>query len=179
MQEKRNEFNAKNGMVITCYQFLNKHINFKMGALSGIVAGVIVFAINIEHGFWPAFAGFGKQFAFNLFMAGYNTRSCEKLANIFKKHFVSLVLGSLIPTVQAFFVLYSIHYFGGTPKPMASTLWQVPFNLGIFLFFTLVYRQIINLKRPSFKVVTEFFRVRAVLPVRKINGVLKNRRQAS
>lgn len=179
MNKTSNENHRYIGFIFNCCVFLNKHINFKMGSLSGIVTGSIVFAINIEHGFWPAFASFGKQFAFNLFMAGYNTRSCEKLAKTIKTESLSLLLGSVIPTTQAFLVLYGIHFFGDTPKPMASTLWQVPFNLVIFLVFTLIYRQIISINKASLKTVAEFFRVKAILPVKRINEGIKNRKQAS
>lgn len=178
MQKSFGKVTLNNIPFTNCCNFLNKHINFKMGVLSGFVTGSIVFAINIEHSFLPALASFGKQFIFNLLMAGFNTRSCEKLAKSINNNKLGIVLGSVIPTLQAFLILYAIHYFGATPKPMASTLWQVPFNLLIFLAFTLVYRQIIKLKKPSFNIVANIFRVKAILPVKKLNQNIKNRRQA-
>jgi hypothetical protein len=118
-----------------------RHINYKMGMLSGIFTGSVVFAINYNHGFWAALAGFAKQFAFNLFMAGYNTKTCEKLVRYIRRSGLSVMAATVIPTLQAFVVLYSIHYFGGTPKPMSSTLWQALANLAIFYTMARYYSQ--------------------------------------
>lgn len=131
--------------------FLNRHINFKIGVLSGIVTGSIVFVINIEFGFWLAFGGFIKQFVFNVLMAGYNTKSCEKIAKYINNNTLSLVSASVIPTLQAFIILFSIHYFGGTPRPMDSTLWQAVANLIFFLFMALIYRNVIHVGNISQK----------------------------
>lgn len=130
--------------------FISKHLNVKMGVLSGIVTGSIVFAINISFGFWPALVSFLNQFAFNFFVAGYNTKLCEKIAKNINYKLLALLSASIIPTLLAFVILYSIHFFGGTPRPMDSTLWQVVFNLIYFFFMALIFRDIIHIKRPSF-----------------------------
>ena len=137
--------------------FLNKHINYKMGILSGIVTGSIVFAINISFGFWPAFASFVKQFAFNLLIAGYNTKSCEKIARYINNKTLAIISASIIPTIQAFIILYSIHYFGGTPRPMGSTLWQAFANLIIFFFMALIYKDVIHINSTSLRKVINTF----------------------
>ncbi len=62
------------------YNWSSKHINYKMGSLAGLIGGGVVYYINREHGFWPAAGGFGKQFFYNLFIAGFNIKTCEKLA---------------------------------------------------------------------------------------------------
>lgn len=139
-----------------------------MGVLSGIITGSIVFAINISFGFWPAFASFVKQFAFNLLVAGYNTKSCENIAKYINNKTLALISASIIPTLQAFVILFSIHYFGGTPRPMDSTLWQAFANLGFFFFMALIYRDIIQIKSPSFRRITN------TIILRKLNHKLKN-----
>jgi len=169
----------KNDKIVMLWCFLNRHINFKMGVFSGLVAGSIVFVINMGHGMGPAFASFGKQFGFNLIMAGFNTRSCEKIAKNIPSTLLSIVMACLIPTFQAFLILYGVHYFGATPKPMASTIWQVPFNLGIFLFFALIYRDIIHLQNQKINQVSKVFRLRLLMPVKRINTIVKNRKNAS
>lgn len=131
-----------------------------MGTIAGIVTGSVVFYINIEHGFWPAFASFLKQFFFNLLMAGYNTKSCEKLARKIKNNFIGIITPTIIPTLQSFIVLYAIHYFGGTPKPMASTLWQAFPNFGFFFFMTLIYRGKLNILNNDFYKITDMFKIR-------------------
>lgn len=116
------------------------HINFKMGTLSGLFTGSVVFFINFNHGLMPGLLSFGKQFIFNLLMAGYNSKTCEKIANKFNHTGLSLFLATIIPTIQAFAVLYAVHYFGGTPKPMESTLWQAFANLGVFFILGYTYQ---------------------------------------
>lgn len=160
------------------WSFFNKHINIKMGVLSGIITGSIVFAININHGFWPAFASFWKQFVFNVFMAGYNTKTCEKLAKYITDNTLSLIGASIIPTIQAFIILYAIHYFGKTPEPMASTLWQAIINLFFFLFMALFYREVIHIKSPSFNKIIRVFKLSILRPVRKLNVIAKSKRRA-
>ncbi|MDA3891426.1 MAG: hypothetical protein PF517_07135 [Salinivirgaceae bacterium] len=179
MQKNHLENTTQNSRINIIWCFLNRHINFKIGILSGFAAGSIVFAINISHGFLPAIASLAKQFGFNLIMAGFNTRSCEKIVKKIDHNLLSLFLASVIPTLQAFLILYCIHYFGKTPKPMASTIWQVPLNLGIFLFFALVFRQVITIKSPSFKKILSAFRLRFFSQQKRLNGIGKSRKQAS
>jgi len=138
-----------------------------MGALSGIVTGSIVFAININFGFWPALASFSKQFVFNLFMAGYNTRSCEKIARYFTNKSLSVIVATIVPTLQAFIVLYSIHYFGETPKPMESTAWQIFPNLVFFLVMGLIYRNIIKVINPSIHSLLKIFKLKIIIPTKR------------
>ncbi len=124
--------------------WLNKHINFRMGCLSGIITGSIVFYINIEHGFTLALFSLLRQFSFNLFMGGFNIKVCEKVVHLIKPRRRAILLGTIIPSVQAFVILYSIHYFGNTPKPEASTYWQFGVNLIVFLIMSLYYRDTIE-----------------------------------
>lgn len=147
--------------------FINRHININMGVLSGIVTGTIVFIINISHGFWPAFGSFWKQFAFNLFMAGYNTKMCEKLSKSINNKWLAIFGATIFPTLIAFVVLYGIHYFGGTPKPMASTLWQGIANLFFFLVMSLIYANVLQIKDSSFKKVSKALKKRVLKPIMK------------
>ena len=149
------------------WHFLNKYVNFKMGALAGIVTGSIVFVININFGFWLAIASFSKQFVFNLIMAGYNTRSCEKIARYFSNKSISVVLASLIPTIQAFIILYSVHYFGGTPKPMHSTAWQILPNLIFFFVMALIYRNVLKIINPSIHNLLKVFKLKIIIPTKR------------
>ncbi len=134
--------------------YFNKYINLKMGILSGIITGSVVFIINIDHGFWPAFASFWKQFIFNVFMAGYNTKSCERIADAINSNFIAIPVASIIPSLQAFVILFAIHYFGHTPEPLGSTLWQLFANLMFFFFLTLIYKNIINFRCNIFGKIT-------------------------
>jgi len=126
------------------YHKLNKHVNLLMGSLAGVVTGSVVFFINFSHGFYPAIASFFKQFAFNMLMGGFNMRLCEKLVRVIQKRIRALLCATLIPALQAFILLYAIHYFGRTPKPIASTIWQLGLNLMIFFFLAVIYRNMIE-----------------------------------
>lgn len=117
-------------------------MNFLVGTTAGIITGSIVFFINLDHGFYPAMNSFFKQFAFNFIMGGFNTRTCEKLARNIQHKALNLTLATVLPTIQAFSVLFSVHYFGRTPKPGASTLWQFGANLIIFFCTALYYRSL-------------------------------------
>lgn len=123
------------------FLWINRHFNFKMGALAGICTGSIVFMINIKYGFMIAFFAFGKQFFYNFFMASYNTKICEKLSKNISNRILAPILWTLIPTSLAFVIIYSVHYFLNTPNPLASTLWQAFSNLFIFFFTGLIFRE--------------------------------------
>ncbi len=135
-----NSASRKINMVWRFFIHLNKHINFLMGSISGFATGSIVFFINFEHGFTPALYSFFRQFSFNLLMGGFNIRVCEKITQMIDHRKKAIILATILPSIQAFIILYSIHYFGHTPKPGASTIWQFGTNLIIFFFMALFYR---------------------------------------
>ena len=134
-EEKKSNFFMK------LYNQSSKHINYKIGSLVGVIGGGVVYYINREHGFWPAAGGFGKQFFYNLFIAGFNIKTCEKLAKGIKSKSMSLVASTLVPTAQAFAITYLIHKLGGTPEAFDSTIWQVYLNIPTFLGFGIYYRK--------------------------------------
>lgn len=146
-----------------------------MGSLAGLITGSVVFVINMPHGYLPALGSFVKQFAFNVIMAGFNVRTCEKLASRISNRTLSLIAASITPTVQAFVVLFAIHYFGGTPKPSASTLWQVAPNFVIFFFLALIYRGDLNVINSNF---FKLLRIRTYLKARKIKRIQAFNKQA-
>ena len=137
---------TKSNWLWKIFIWLNKHINFLMGSLSGIVTGSIVFFINYEHGFNPALYSFFKQFSFNLLMGGFNIRVCEKITQLIQNRNTAIMMATIVPSIQAFIILYSIHYFGQTPKPGASTYWQFGVNMVVFFFMALFYRDKIESK---------------------------------
>ncbi|WP_163707885.1 hypothetical protein [Mangrovibacterium lignilyticum] len=127
--------------------WLNKHINFMMGSLSGVLTGSIVFLINYDHGFSPALYSFFRQFLFNLLIGGFNIRVCEKITQLVQAKNTAIMMATIVPSIQAWVILYSIHYFGNTPKPLASTYWQFGVNLIAFFFMALFYRDALESKQ--------------------------------
>ena len=66
---------------------------------------------------------------------------CEKLAVKYDNKILSLALASLIPSLSAFAITYSIHKIGGTPKAFYSSVWQFPLNLVTSTIFGFHYRR--------------------------------------
>ena len=112
-----------------------------MGSIAGLIGGGIVYYINSEHGFWPAAGGFAKQFLYNVFIAGFNIKTCEKLSKKIESKKGSLIASTIIPTAQAFAITYGIHELGGTPEAFDSSIWQVYVNLPLFFVLGLMYRK--------------------------------------
>ncbi len=123
------------------YDYSSKHINYKIGAAAGVIAGGIVFYINKDHSSLSALGSAGKQFAYNLFVGGYNMKLCEKLAKGYSSRKVSVGLATFVPPAVAFLVTYSIHKFGGTPEAFKSSIWQVPLNLFTSAAFGTYFRR--------------------------------------
>ena len=119
----------------------SKHINYKMGSLAGLIGGGIVYYINASHGFLPAAGGFGKQFLYNVFVAGFNIKTCEKLSRRIKSKPSALIASTILPTAQAFVITYGIHKLGGTPEAFDSSIWQVYVNAPIFFALGMNYRR--------------------------------------
>lgn len=140
MKNTEEGFKEKENIFHIFFLWINRCFNFKMGALAGVLTGSIVFIINVKYTYTIAFFAFGKQFFYNFFMAGYNTKICEKLANNISDDIVAKILWTLVPTSISFAGIYSVHYFLNTPKPLASTLWQAFSNLLIFFLTGLIYR---------------------------------------
>jgi len=135
------------GLVRRTYEFSSNYFNYKLGSITGLFGGSIVYYINSNHGFLPAIGGFGKQFMYNVFVAGFNIKTCEKIAQKIKSKPASLLASTIIPTAQAFVITYGIHKFGGTPEAFDSSIWQVYINLPTFLILGRKYRIDIDRKK--------------------------------
>lgn len=155
-----------------------KFINFRMGAFSGLVTGSLVGLINYSHGFLPALFSFFKQFVFNLFMAGLNIKTCERLARKFSNQAISLVSATLFPSAIAFVVLFATHYFGKTPNIWGTTVWQGIANLFIFSFMALTYRGIIELDNTYAYKFVMIFKLPVVFIKRRAKGIFNGKKQA-
>lgn len=121
--------------------WLRKQLNMKMGIIAGLCTGSIVYYINLKHGYYIAFTAFLKQFAYNFFMAGFNSSLCERLAKSISNSWQAIIFASVVPASIAFGGIYSVHYFLNTPNPLASTLWQGYANLIIFFTTGLAFHQ--------------------------------------
>ncbi len=118
----------------------NEHINYRMGAIMGIIGGGVVYSLNQEHGTIPAVESGFKQFLYNLFIGGYNIKTCEKIIRKYESNQkAARVLGTIVPSLQAFLITYGIHKIGQTPDALESTAWQIPINLLFFGAISKIY----------------------------------------
>lgn len=140
-QRESKENEDKSGLVRKAYDWSSDYVNYKLGSVAGVVGGGIVYMINQDHGFLSAAGAFGKQFMYNVFIAGFNVKTCEKLAKKISSAPASIVASTVVPTAQAFSITYGIHKFGGTPEAFDSTIWQVYVNAPLFLAGGLLYRR--------------------------------------
>ena len=141
MRRLQKNQSKKPNLLRRVYGCSSNYVNYKIGSFAGLIGGGIVYYINHEHGFLPAAGGFGKQFLYNVFIAGFNIKTCEKLAKKIKSKPASLVASTVIPTAQAFAITYGIHKLGGTPEAFDSTIWQVYVNAPVFFGLGLMYKR--------------------------------------
>lgn len=141
-QESDEKNQAKKANLLRrAYDWSSNYVNYRMGSLSGLIGGGIIYYINHEYGFLPAAGGFTKQFLYNIFIAGFNIKTCEKLAKKIKSKPVSIIASAIIPTAQAFVITYGIHKLGGTPEAFDSSIWQVYVNAPVFFGLGLMYKK--------------------------------------
>lgn len=119
----------------------HKYFNWKLATMGGTFGGTVVYFINKSHGFWPAFFGGGKQFAYNFLVGGINSKLCETLATKVESKTLALTYATIIPTIATFAVNYAVHKIGGTPEAFASSSWQIPINATAFFIFGIGYRK--------------------------------------
>ena len=100
----------------------NRFFNMKIGVGGAIFMSVLVYFINVEHGFLPASIAAAKQAGYTFLMAGTNLKLAENLAIKFKSSYLSLFLAVLVPSVITIGMTYLIHSMKGTPEPFASTI---------------------------------------------------------
>jgi len=123
------------------YNWSSRYVNYKVGSAAGVVSGGVVYYINRNYGPLTAAEAGGKQFLYNVFLAGLNTKVCERLAKTekIKSKALSLAAATIIPTIMSFSETYLIHLLGQTPKPFESSIWQqyinLPFHFGLGLWY--------------------------------------------
>lgn len=126
----------------------HQRLNLKMGILAGTITGSIVLYINKDYGVFSASMAFMKQFAFNFFMASYNTKLIERMVYSVKSQVKAIIIGGLFPTIIAITMVFLIHWIGHTPEAWKSTYWQAFFNLPIFSATAWMYCSGLDRKYP-------------------------------
>lgn len=123
------------------FLWANQFISFKWGSVVGGVQGIVVYFINSGHGFGPASFAFLKQLLYGIFIAGFNIKTCQKLAERIKSKPVALISASLFTAAQSFVIVYAIHFFGRTPEALKSSAWQFYVNILAFFVYGILFRR--------------------------------------
>jgi len=135
-----NRRETDSNLVRKTFEWSKKHINYKVGSIAGLIAGSIVYYINRNHGVLESLEGASRQFVYNLFIGGFNTKVCEKLAKNIVGKARAIAAATVVPTAQAFLITYGVHKFGGTPEALNSSAWQIGPNLiGCYIFGRVYY----------------------------------------
>jgi hypothetical protein len=119
----------------------NKYFDLKMGLISGVAIGTIVFFINWDYGISPGLIAASKQALYTFLAGGIMMRMTENLASRFSREFVAISLAVLIPSSIAITLTYILHSLKGTPEPLNSTIPTMllaPFG---FLWWALIKRR--------------------------------------
>ena len=93
-----------------------------MGILSGIIMAIIVWIINSDYGYLPATTAAVKQGLYTFLLGGIFIRLLERILARIKNTFAAIVVASLIPTIISVTLVFVVHSFKGTPKPVESTI---------------------------------------------------------
>ena len=103
--------------------------NWKLGLLSFGINFIAVYWVNREFGLVAAGLAGVKHGITAFFLGGFFGRITERFSEL-RNPFLAYPLGAIVPTVLAHVPIYLMHYFTGTPLPLASTL--VPMAISMF-----------------------------------------------
>jgi hypothetical protein len=119
----------------------NKFFDLKMGLISGLAMGTIVFFINWDYGLLAGLVAALKQGVYTFLAGGIMMRMTENIASRFSREFVAILLAVLVPSTIAITLTYILHSLKGTPEPLNSTIPTIllaPFG---FLWWALIKRR--------------------------------------
>jgi len=122
----------------TIIQKSKKYINYKWGAIGGLVMGGIVGAINYSHGYMAALIAGLKQGLYTGLVGGLFSRYSEYLATSIKNINLARATSVIIPYVLSIAATYGLHIMKGTALPLLSTVPTI--MLAPFAFMYMSYR---------------------------------------
>ena len=93
-----------------------------MALFGAVIMGMIVFFINLDHGYFAASIAALKQAAYTFFLGGALLKILEVMVMAIKSPFLALFIAVMITTLLTVSLVYYVHTLRGTPKPFDSTL---------------------------------------------------------
>jgi hypothetical protein len=100
----------------------DRYIDYRGAWLGATIMGLVVFLVNLSHGFQGASVACMKQATYTFFFAGLITRLNENLALMESNRWVAIVLAGSVSSSMAIGFTYLVHSLKGTPEPFLSTL---------------------------------------------------------
>jgi len=133
--------NASKGVYIfqRIIRFGGRFIDYPSAIVGAIIMGLIVGAINISHGWWPATTAALKQAAYTFLFGGMLTKLLYIIAAKIPGKITSTIISALIISVITVALVYAVHSMKGTPMPLESTIPTA--ILAPFGFSFLAYRR--------------------------------------
>jgi len=96
-------------------------INPKLGLTKATTDSTYVFLVNLPYGIEPAAFAASRHFSSKFLMSGIAAKLCQDMAKI-KNPFLAYGLGLALPFFFSNAIMLSVHYLGGTPKPLESII---------------------------------------------------------
>ena len=93
-----------------------------MACLGALVSGVMVAAVNIDHGGIAALTAALKQALYAFFATGLILRFSQWLALLPIARLLALSMAVMIPLLITMALLYAVHSLKGTPEPLYSII---------------------------------------------------------
>ncbi len=106
-------------------KFIYKSVNWKLGAIGGVLMGSVAYYINRNSGFDAAMVPALKQFFYTLLVGGSLVKVTQKISVALKHKYLSIFLAILTPTVITAVLISAIHLFKGTPNPYETIFYTV------------------------------------------------------
>jgi hypothetical protein len=105
-----------------------------MGAVGGILSGMIAFYANMDAGYGAAMVPAIKQFLYSLLIGGSLVHLSQQISISIENKLMAVLLGSIIPAIITTVLITSIHLFKGTPNPFETILYTTaPTPFGFFI----------------------------------------------
>jgi hypothetical protein len=84
--------------------------------------GLIVFFINLDHGWGPATTAALKQAGYTFLLGGVIIKILETIALKIGPRYMAIIISTIVTSLLTITLVYLVHSMRGTPKPFESTL---------------------------------------------------------
>lgn len=97
-------------------------VHLKMGLIGACFMAVIIFFVNLDHGWLLAGIASMKQWVYTFLLGGAIIKLLEKSLVMIKNPFLSILMSVLFVSVLTSLLVFLVHNLKGTPEPILSTV---------------------------------------------------------